>query len=69
MRNTTLLQLDWETPDASGFSEEADFPYPEASTTPAQQKELEEFLREFQEGESAWEVLDMQAMRTFEAEN
>lgn len=69
MGYTTPMELDWDAPEGFGFSDELEFSQPGASTTPAQQRELEEFLRDFQDSEPVWEVLEMHGVGQFETEN
>lgn len=68
MGYATSLDMDWDMSDGAGLAEELEFLHPETSTTLAQQKELEEFLRDFQDSEPAWELLGMGAPGESETE-
>lgn len=68
MGNTSLTELDWGLSDESELPEELVFPDPETRITSGQMKELEEYLRDFEESESFLDELQMHTLNDAAAE-
>lgn len=59
MRKPTSLDLDWENLDDIDLPKELSFVEPDSQPGPGEQRELEEFLREYQEDDSVIQLLEI----------
>lgn len=68
MHATPQIDFDWEAPEEDGSPEDLVFVDPEVAATPAQQRELDEFLREFQDADDVWKLPEYQDLGALETE-
>lgn len=62
MRKPIPIDLDWEKLDDTELPEELIFVELDTLADPAEQRELEKFLREFQEYDPSMEILSMHSV-------